>query len=427
MKKSSMLKINILPLSMYVLLLLFIFLMRGVSTTIETFYKIGLSFLWIVFATYEKKDKMKKTLSTKLSIFVMLFILLKLVINLFISDNFSEPINSAISSLSFYVGIFVVQYYYFRYCCENNKNNISKVRDLVIGLTMIYIFYCIKAIIFYRENPGAGRIFKEFQNRIAIGNGYGLAFGAAVLASYSIGIYMLINSYRKIKRIKIILIILILLSSLICFYIQSSIVIYSMLIGTTFNLFFARKIISLKKNFFLLIIFLFLSFIIIVNKENILEFILSIVNQLERNAVIDRIKVVLNYFLYGTQSIAISGRKFVYLQSIQSFFKHPIIGAAIETTYYGLKLIGDHSTILDEFARYGFLLGFFNLYIFIKPYMRLYFSNSGRAFGAAITLILISIFNPITQSTATAIIFLYIGMIEILIISINAKFFNEIK
>ena len=117
----------------------------------------------------------------------------------------------------------------------------------------------------------------------------------------------------------------------------------------------------------------------------------------------------------------------MYLQSIQSFFKHPIIGAAIETTYYGLKLIGDHSTILDEFARYGFLLGFFNLYIFIKPYMRLYFSNSGRAFGAAITLILISIFNPITQSTATAIIFLYIGMIEILIISINAKFFNEIK
>lgn len=408
-KRNNRCIIRFMPISMYVLLLLFVFLMRGASSRVDLIARVGFTYLWFAVAAIEDKMVMMKMLSTKLSICTITYIFIKLLINMCISNNISEPINSAITSFSFYVGIFAVQYYYFKY---KNGKNIWKMNSLIAWMTLIFIYYCLKSIKFYIDNPGAGRVFKEVQDLAAVGNGYGIAFGAAVAASYFAGIYMVIRKEKSQKKISLGLLFLTILGITVCFYIQSSIVIYSAIIGVIFNIVFARKNVDVTKS---VITFIFLSVIlgiIVSHKEEIIYSVLTWVNNMERNAVIDRVNVIGNYILYGTKSVAITGRQAVYIQSIENFLRNPIFGASTHTTYHEMRLIGDHSTFLDDFGRFGILLGILNVYVFLKPFKQHYFSRSKHAYGAVITLILIAIFDPITQSTATAIIFMYVCMIE---------------
>lgn len=127
-----------------------------------------------------------------------------------------------------------------------------------------------------------------------------------------------------------------------------------------------------------------------------------------------RLREIANALLGNTSSGSdIKVRSSLYLMSINTFFDHPIFGVGnIGTLYVGY---GNHSTILDTFAKYGLLGGIpFLLYYYcpIKEIFRRLNASQRQAFKISIIMFLIlGLINRADTNANYAIIYIVLPAI----------------
>lgn len=399
-------------LSEIIVVLLFVFLLRGSTNTLEIYLKFALAFMWMFFAFVENQHAFSRMINNKLVIATVLYLIIRTFISMFISDDLSAPINYSLSLFVFFVGIFIMFYYY------NRERQLNK---LINVLLLIYFWYAIKAIVFYIQNPEAARIFREYQNSVTIGEGYGIAFGAAFVSVFFFSLFLNDTSRNRIRRVQYLLIVVI--GAVLCFLVQASIIIYALFLGVCVDyvLYKYRKSKTSALGLFLLLMVVFFLFVFL--KTEFYEFLISL-NLSFKNAVTDRLAVLAKYALYQTESDAITGRVDVYFESIRMFLQHPLIGGASVFSYNELYRIGNHSTILDVFGRFGVIVGTLNSYIYVKYVCNLYNAKWYAAKGTIVCLLFMAILDPITQSSATALIFILVGLYNVLMMQ-NGDSYEE--
>ena len=391
-------------ISEIITVLLFILVLRGSTNSIEIYLKIALAFLWFVFALLENKYAFMNMMNSKIIVAIVVYLLIRTIISVFISDSIITPINYSLSLVVYFIGIFMMCYY--------NNRNIS-VCKLVNILLIIYLWYAIKATIFYLQNPEAARVFSDYQDSVTIGEGYGIAFGAAFLSVFVFALLLNDSKSKKIQKAQYILVIVV--GIIVCMLVQSSIIIYALVLGlcVDFIIYKCRKSNASAVGVIFIIIVIFVLFFLY--KTDFYELLIRL-NISFKNAITDRLAVLARYALYKTESDALTGRVDVYFESIRMFFQHPIIGAASEYSYSELYQIGNHSTILDVFGRYGFVAGVMNVYIYIKYVNDLYLSKHYASKGCLVCLMFMAVLDPITQASAAALIFLLVGMFNVMIL-----------
>lgn len=385
------------------LLILVIFLLRGTSNNIEMYLRWGLSFLWLLLAYINNPRVFVRTISKKHIIGLLAYIILKTICNIICANSVSTAIGGSISMIPFYIGIVAADYY------DNEDNDAGNVIKIFL---VLYIYYCIKAIAFYIQNPNAARMFYMYRSSVAIGSGYGLAFAAAIVGAYCVGILKYHYRSDAFWNSKAFVIFVLVISIIVCISVRSTITILAMIIGMLVNAFMTISQNEKRNRKKILSLFLILLFVLLLyaNKDLIANWLISLDNN--TNPVNQRLAVIGRYILYQQESIAISGRVNVYMQSIEAFLRNPIFGAFISTPYESLSLIGNHSSLLDELGRYGIFIGVLHLGIYTTYIKSTNFAKRNSAYGAYISLLLIALFDPISQSSASITIFFLVVLLD---------------
>jgi hypothetical protein len=210
--------------SIIVFFIFYIFMLRGLNS--ETYIRFILVFLWIFIAFVTSPKIFLKSILHKNIIIVWVYLFYFFTLSLF-HTGLKTSIGFVIGRSLLFIGIFAFNYY-------KSKLSLKQFSFFVKILILIWLYYSIKAIYLYNSLSFSGREIVSHQAEYAIGEGYGLAYGAVLLGVYLFG-GLLLNSYKK-ENNKYIIFILIILTTLILFT-GSSIAFLAYLVGLVFNIY----------------------------------------------------------------------------------------------------------------------------------------------------------------------------------------------
>ncbi len=411
-------------ISMGFFLIFFVLLMRGLES--EMYLTFAFMLMWAYIAFLTDIGSFSNALKNKNMIFVYIYLIYVFIIS-FILEGIVTSIGFILSQLSIFVGIFMFNYYKSKYSIKGFKR--------LLGIVLIiWVYYCIKALIFYSRNPNAARQIisgngDEF-GAITIGEGYGLAFGCAILGVYLFSLIK-VTQFKNNKGVNIIAV----LVTVICFFISlktgSTITLLAMIAGLIFSVYFniGLKRSKPNKNSSIRIIIsnisiLSLLLLLAVNLKTLGQWLISLSSLFSSDLLASRIEQIGIKLLTGSSEGTLGARELLYNKSINTFLDNPLFGTSIE---YGLRmnpLLGGHSELFDNIARLGligivpFLLIFF---VFIKNERKSYNNYTSGAY--IITLLIMFILNPFNFPQAHFVLFFIIPSIGLLV----SKSVNECR
>ena len=279
-----------------------------------------------------------------------------------------------------------------------------------------FIYYMIKAAIFYNANEGAARILAR--NRLAygdlaIGGGYGLAYGCALLG---VTIISIIACRRESQfRIKLIYSIIIVLCTLIVIQTRSSVTLVSYAICIAVAVIFRRvEGLQYQKSFSSRLgslgVSLVLVILIFLNLSYIGRFLLQLSGSID--SIVGQRLASLAYAIIGEGDGGYAiGRLSLPFESFKVFLSHPLIGVAylhgngfISSAQFG---VARHCEWADTLANYGLIGGLPYIYIYVKLVITLKkYKEIGKAW--VLCLFLLGMFNPLRANQAHFVIFFVI-------------------
>lgn len=105
----------------------------------------------------------------------------------------------------------------------------------------------------------------------------------------------------------------------------------------------------------------------------------------------NKVADIFSFLIEGESTGAFKNRQERYIYSLQSIFKYPILGSYV---FAGIRAVGAHSSILDTFAAYGWLVGSAWIYIIIIfPHKLSCSAQKGYKLLGSILLFLTALFN----------------------------------
>ena len=362
-----------------------------------------------------------------------------ILIKIFMNNGWNIPVNNSYKCFLVFIVFYTVTAYinfrrgtyvtYFAYYnilffviviteylkqCSTREMIIKSIKCFMF----VYMTFCIIAIVYYLKNPGLARDMAshDVEENLAIGGGYFLAYGSAVMCVYLFS--KMING--KLKN-KLSVIIICAIMSYLVFLTESTITFLALIVGFISSIIFKgseddsnSKNIVLK-NFIILIIAFICIILVVYNKYAIGEWILNILNKQEYNIIYSRITDMINNLIYGTTNIHVDARSNTLSQSIEIIKQHPMIGMGYEYGYdfnMGKYLgIGNHSEILDAFARYGIFAGCLWLFPYFNTIQLIFKKN----IGCVITILIMMFFNPFLSFHSNMAMFFLIPLVEELI------------
>lgn len=328
--------------------------------------------MWVVIAFLEYPKALIYGLLKGKIIYFLLFLIFYFI---------SSIIVGKLSYIAKYLGTFILHFLSPMLVFNYYKRREYLLRIVCKISLVIWLFFCIKAIIFYMNNPTAARILASdvtaFGN-ISIGGGYGLGFGSAILSVFFVD--NLVSNLRINKNcFKVITIIIL---SVLVFMTESTITTFGMILGWSISLFsniyfkksnkyeayFQKKILVLSS-----IIIAFSLIMIYIN--DIGTMLLNITNNKIDIVLFRRINRIAEKLVYFGKNVSTSNyvdeRLQYVLQSVNTFLDNPIFGVGYKfgnvfnlSSSYG---IGTHSAWFDSLASFGVIGGF--------PYIMIYLSS----------------------------------------------------
>lgn len=245
----------------------------------------------------------------------------------------------------------IILFQYIDYYFDNNKRRFI----LKIGLDT-WIYYCIKAIVFYIYNENAARnlaVNPNYYGDIAIGGGYYLAYGCAILAVYLFERILYRNKNFFTLMICGLCIVVVILT-------DSTITTLAMIIGIAFV--FIRKIVDklhwsmgkLIVTFATVFILMYLLGVI----DVILNMVYSVFVQIQAPyawRIVEMINLLQGKGIVKDGAFYLRG--IVYFNSIELIQEKPLVGQLFSGSLFVNDRLGAHSEIIDSLAQWGVFVG----------------------------------------------------------------------
>ncbi len=405
-----------IPFSLLIIIPFIFALMEGDSLSFG-YLNFALYGLWIITAAFENVTALKKALSNRIALVAFGYILWRTLLSLLNCDSAISVIGMSLNLLTFFSGTVIAPYYINR-----NKN----LNLFFYICASVYLFYCIKGILFYIANPEAARLYTAHEFETTVAGGYGLGFGVSLITVYLWGIFLR-SKQEGLSFKHAILILLVVCSGIyLCYLIRSTIILLATVIGILYQLMVHAKSIKVqsKKNIYQLLIFIAVI-VAVFNWKIIAEGFIE-ANQVEKNATTDRLAVIGEYLLFGTESDTITGRTNLYGDAIYALMESPILGKSLSVKYEDMnKVMKGHSAILDPFGAYGLLGGILCFLAYWRLFKSMKYRKQCHLSGVVVTWFIFAMFNPIPQSSAGCLIFLMLPFLDIFFYSRYIQISNE--
>lgn len=376
-------KIKKLSLDAIFSLLLAFFVIRCTGSYIYIYIPM---FLWIFLAALKHPQRFVNIFRRKNNSALLIFLLYILVIcSTF--GTFQNGIGNTVRYLGLFVGAIVLEYYQYEY---------STLKTLVGFSAAIWGYYILKSLRFYFDNPGAARLIMSHQGEqyanVAVGGGYGLAFGCALIAVYLFGLFLTEKKEWKLS-IRLILIFSIIVMVMLCLKVESTITLLALILGLfiDFSLYLMSKIGKKSRQNTVIIIFIMIIVLMLIVMFDGQIGTLLANSSITGNKVIDSRIQEIGMTLAGNQMVGdVQLRYNVYIKSLYTMFTRPLFGS-IASYGFGTRIgVSGHSELLDVFALYGWPCGiaFFLWYKRnIHFQTRKYALNEGYYFVAWVLLV----------------------------------------
>ena len=170
--------------------------------------------------------------------------------------------------------MFILSYYV-------KSGNISLLKKILYATYFIWAITAFRALQFYTLNPGAARRLANDQSafgEIAIGGGYSLSIGSAILAVFLLDITL--NKFIEKRSRRFIASILIIILSLVILRTWSTITLFGLIFGIVISLVFVLisdskgKVVQSHKSILVLTVIVIIFFVILFNINYISETII---------------------------------------------------------------------------------------------------------------------------------------------------------
>jgi hypothetical protein len=362
-----------------------LFLAFGIGRITSGIYRpvlLAIGLLW-VFLTIKSFFKKNTFLMDRSVVYYLLFVVIYSVLIL-TSKDISTTIGY-LGSYLIYLILFVMAAYYIQIEKKDRMVLICKYLLVWIGIL------CVFAILYYRNNPGAARLYATHRsdlNGYMIGGGYQLAYLSAMILPVIIDEFLKKKGNYKLLLLAIVMIIDIYMTT-------SVITMLTTLIGCFVSFAFSgkkkRKMLSLGVGLAVIVIFLLTknilgSFLIkFADGRNVTSFATM------NNATYVRLTEIGMVLKGGsvTSGYATSLRLENYMRPLNDIVNHPIFGAIFSTGVNPEASNFNDSTIMIALVTWGIPLAFLNLFpLFYK--MREY----KNYIGSMVVLVLTLLLNP---------------------------------
>lgn len=369
-------------------------MMRGSYLKVEVYITLASMLLWVLAAFFCDPGSFVRALSSRAVGWTFLYLLYSFILSLWLKTGFVSSIGGTLGYMQLFAGILMLNYYEF----EREK----KFEKILYAVLLVWLFFCIKASVFYFHNPYAARNIEvlnggltQFGN-LAIGGGYPLAYGSVVIAVFLSGVLASIS----MENLKIRALIILVISMLVylVFATGSTITLLALFAGFSLNiLIYLGNVIGKKdvsKKYIWYGIVLLLLVLTLFNLQSLGLWIMDITSGFN-GLLAKRIELLARFLVSGTGEGTLQVRRTLYLQSLRTFFEYPVFGSAIE---YGLgqtPVIGDHSELLDSLGRIGAIGSFFYFLIFFESIrkVRLYNKNL-NLWPCILSFLIMFLLNP---------------------------------
>lgn len=382
----------------------------GVTTNYIAFALFG---LWIIVAALTDIRSFMRIFRKK-SVIAFCFYIIFFAITALFSPSFYQTVKLMGAKFVLFSPVFI--FTYFSYLRQERL-----FKRLLIASLIVLSYFCVVALNFYSNNENAARILasntRAFDN-LAIGGGYGLAYGAAIFAVYLFDLWL--NRAIKIKKLRVFTLFAVIILIFVVMETQSTITLLVLFVGLVLSYALKKDHVQIgkipitqtirrKTNFkinlkkiFILAIAILLLIMFAFFYQDIGFWIIDKTYQ-SSDIVFSRIGEIGAKMAYGEASLGdsedLDARTNILKTALGSFVNSPIIGHGYKYGYvfdYGyLYGIGNHCEWLDAFATMGLLGGipFLLIYVFTVSEERKY--NKKRvSYAYIIVLFLLGLLNP---------------------------------
>lgn len=378
---------------------------------------------WIAFAILNSGRNLIRALTDK-KVSLLLFYLTYA----FLSGLFVGPIEFLLkqffSGILLFSPIIVFNYY-------NEGKNISRLKSIVIILVVWWGVTSIRALSFYNQYEEAARDLASdtsLYGDIAIGGGYGLAFGSAILVSFSILYYSYLIQKKRYRFI--IWFAFLLLTIMVVFQTMSTTTFVAMVIGIigSLMLYKTRTTSDVAIRMFLLLV---IGVILYLSMDSLLLMMSNYFSNQE-GIMFSRLDS-LTGMIAGDSSTGYysSSRTQIPFDALKTFFKHPIFGVSyMHGNYYlnpRLYGVGNHCEWSDALANYGIIGGIPMLLIYINQCKSIFKNIGYSSFGLLLCVFILGFFNPFRTFQSHLVLFFIIPAIMEISRKPNSTISDNIK
>lgn len=313
----------------------------------------------------------------------------------------------------------------------NNSNRLSKLKTVVIALVLVWIVTSIRALLFYNQYDEAARELasdSSLYGDIAIGGGYGLAFGSAILVSFSILYYSYLIQKKRYRFI--IWFAFLLLTIMVVFQTMSTTTFVAMVVGIigSMMLYKTRTISDVTIRMFLLLV---IGVILYLSMDSLLLMMSNFFSSQE-GIMFSRLDS-LTGMIAGDSSTGYysSNRTQIPFDALKTFFKHPIFGVSyMHGNYYlnpRLYGVGNHCEWSDALANFGIIGGIPMLLIYINQCKSIFKNIGYSSFGLLLCVFILGFFNPFRTFQSHLVLFFIIPAIMEISRKPNSTISDNIK
>ena len=393
----------------------------GYSDQFHNYIIMALFLLWALFACLEDMNSFSKAIVTPSFLFLLLFVLYY-----FFTGVLKGGLIYTLEYVAVYLFLYgvTVQWRYYQL-----RNRVREIRLIVIALLVAFGVFAISAILFYLRNPSAARTlaadFYAFNN-IAIGGGYPIAFGSAILIVYVFEMWIRREEAFCRKGIFVLMGLSLLIFLLLKTESTTTVIatllgivaacmykIYYGNIGKTSNNRDLRKLITIA----LLLLVLVLVFM---NLQNIGYKLMDMTATNVDNIMARRINRIGQKLYFSetgqTYDNYVDERIGTIKLSWQTFCENPLFGVGHRCGNVFSELerlgVGTHSEIFDTFAQFGLVGGGFWLIFMIVSLKNC--TRHSKSKGYLWSLSIMLIFNPFKAFHGYVVLFFLIPAMEYL-------------
>lgn len=405
-KTSFGIKLTLIPF----MVLLFLKIGSANTSNIVNFSLI-LFYFWVLSILLVKPREVFKILKQKHYLALFVFIIL-----LYIGYSYVNGLFTTIKFIGSFIQVFAPIFMYEFY----SKFLSSKsLRNLIIIILGIYVYYSIKTILYLELNPLAARqiISIGLDDSLLIGGGFSLSYGFAILVP--VLVYLILNSSnfgvnvlfnKLISRLLLVIVTILFITTI--YKSMFTISFITMLLGSLF-VFYKMKKGKKSNNITLVLVFLLSIFIIVI----INQYLPSIQSFLQTLDTVIGYKLIAVFESFDQGQVVsdggFKGRVDLYLESFYTWIENPFLGIAYKSDFNVLKMkeigLGNHSEWFDLFAKYGLFAILLITYIF-KP-KNAYKKNKGHKL-ALLLFTVIGFLNPIHIFNIYFIVFFYAPLLD---------------